>query len=311
MPEFAERRCGTTAWLRLVRLPELLLAPGAPVMGFVLAGGLRQEGQLLDLLFVSLAALFAFGAFAISNDLADVRHDAKDRPLPSGEADPLQARIAACYAAFFALVFASLAGWASLAACAAILLASGLYNFKRQLRNFAGAALNAFRAAANVIMGAAAVPGMNWHGFSPELVAAAALFVYFLGVSLVAREQDKPLNARQGRRFYLFGALFCAALPLAIAFQEKWPWPGFVLCSLAAFSCLFLVEAIVVFKELDHTLPPGSLRGLTAKMSRLSLLAMASFLLASVSDGWLLLSLLFIGLCAASEAASGALRANG
>ena len=158
------------AWLQILRLPEMLAVPGIPAVGFLLADG--TEKSTLDLLFCCLAAGCAFAANSIANDVADEAKDPASRPLPSGSVNPHHARIALGYLAFFALAFAAFAGLACAIACAMILIVSAAYNFNKGLRSWAGPELIAFRSAANVVLGASAVPGMDWFGFSPELMAA-------------------------------------------------------------------------------------------------------------------------------------------
>lgn len=75
------------AWLEIVRLPNVLTAPGDPLAGLLLAsigaGSIPWKGGLL----VCAASILLYMAGMILNDVMDIKEDTADRPgrpIPSG-----------------------------------------------------------------------------------------------------------------------------------------------------------------------------------------------------------------------------------
>jgi 4-hydroxybenzoate polyprenyltransferase len=110
------------AWLELVRLPNLLTAPGDPIAGLLFAGA-GMEMCLSDLilparilhtmLLVALPSLLLYAGGLIYNDLCDLEKDRQrrpGRPLPSGTVSPGAARAAAV---ILMLAGLAVAGWLS------------------------------------------------------------------------------------------------------------------------------------------------------------------------------------------------------
>jgi len=80
-----------TAWLQLIRLPNLLTVPGDPLAGALLTGAALDWRP-------PVASVCFYAAGLISNDLFDAAEDARDRPdrpIPSGRVSPAIAGIVA------------------------------------------------------------------------------------------------------------------------------------------------------------------------------------------------------------------------
>ena len=74
------------AWLRLLRLPNLLTVPGDVLVGFVLAGSGPAMGST-GLAWAVAASLCLYAGGLLINDLVDRevdQHERPDRPLPAG-----------------------------------------------------------------------------------------------------------------------------------------------------------------------------------------------------------------------------------
>lgn len=212
-PPAAARR---TAWLQLLRAPNLLTVPGDPLAGGLLAtGGLGSPLWLLAL--PASLCCYAFGL--VTNDLADLRMDRAERPhrpLPSGRITPAAAWTAAATLAAAALALCAPAGPRALAAGGLLLLTVLAYNLGlKKMPGLGVLAMGACRGL-NLLLGAAACP-VAWAALPPGrrgLVAGAAglLTLYIASVSALARREVQ--TGRAG----LIGALLRGLLPLQAAF---------------------------------------------------------------------------------------------
>ena len=202
------------AWWQLLRAPNLLTVPGDPLAGWLLAGG---AGWLA---FVSVAfASLGFYAFGlITNDLADLRVDRRERPqrpLPSGRIAPATAKGAAAVLALLALTQSAAAGPHALAVGVLLLLAVLLYNTRLKTVPVVGPLTMGACRGLNLLLGAAACP-VAWAGLpTPRLWlllgAAGLLTLYIAGVTALARREVQ--TGRAG----LIGVLLRGLLPLQAA----------------------------------------------------------------------------------------------
>lgn len=94
-------KCGekTSAWLSLLRLPNLLTVPGDPLAGALLTAFAAQRcPDWIALLPVCAATVFLYSAGLFSNDYFDRNEDARlrpERPIPSGRIAPGRVLLAA------------------------------------------------------------------------------------------------------------------------------------------------------------------------------------------------------------------------
>jgi 4-hydroxybenzoate polyprenyltransferase len=75
-----------SAWLRLLRLPNLLTVPGDVLAGFLLAPAAAGGAGSIRCLLAIPAGLLLYAAGLVLNDLFDYAEDLRDRPdrpLPS------------------------------------------------------------------------------------------------------------------------------------------------------------------------------------------------------------------------------------
>jgi len=205
------------AWLRLLRLPNLLTVPGDVLAGFLLASTATAIGWG-KLLVAIPASLMLYAAGLLLNDLFDYAQDLQerpDRPLPSGaihrETVAAVALVLLWIAAFLAAFFDALPIALPLILCL-ILYDIGL----KKIRLLGPAFMGACRAG-NLLLGAAAASG----GAPPSatvLAAAGILGLYVAAVTHLARNEARPDAAVQpgqiGRLLRLLiplQALFCVA----------------------------------------------------------------------------------------------------
>lgn len=178
------RRASRMAWLRLIRLPNLLTVPGDPLAGYLLAAG-AGAAWVPALGHVLLVGLLLYGAGLIQNDLADLHLDAQerpDRPLPAGLVEEGSARLVMVTLMAAALLLARYIGWPTVVVALALLACSTLYN--RFLKNTVlGPAFMGCCRGLNVWLGASLVPDR------PPLfhLAVGGLALYVMAVTLAAR----------------------------------------------------------------------------------------------------------------------------
>jgi len=86
------------AWLEIIRLPNVLTAPGDPLAGMLLASLGIATIPWRDGLLLCAASILFYMAGMILNDVMDIKEDTADRPgrpIPSGRISPMVA-INAC-----------------------------------------------------------------------------------------------------------------------------------------------------------------------------------------------------------------------
>ncbi len=170
------------AWLKLIRVPNLLTVPGDPVAGFLLAEGFRHS----RLSAIIASAIFFYAGGLIANDLADIEKDRIERPqrpLASGKIEIRKAWIATLVLWLTALLLC--ATISKSAALIALMLLSSiiLYDFKTNPLPLTGALNMGFCRALSLLLGAAAADGLT----SPVVwIAAFLIFAYISAVTFLA-----------------------------------------------------------------------------------------------------------------------------
>lgn len=199
------------AWGRLLRLPNLFTAPWDPVCGFLIAGGASDPEKIG---YLAVAALCAYAFGLVTNDIADLKTDTAERParpLPSGEISMKEASIAAVVLCIVALELTSFAGHGACFGMMLLLVVILLYNYCGRKSALLSSALMGLCRVFSFGIGVAAVypeiPSLN---MTLCALYAAGMFLFILGITLVARRETETLKSRPGRNLIPAGALLMA-----------------------------------------------------------------------------------------------------
>ena len=199
------------AWGRLLRLPNLFTAPWDPVCGFLIAGGASDPEKIG---YLAVAALCAYAFGLVTNDIADLKTDTAERParpLPSGEISMKEASIAAVVLCIVALELTSFAGHGACFGMMLLLVVILLYNYCGRKSALLSSALMGLCRVFSFGIGVAAVypeiPSLN---MTLCALYAAGMFLFILGITLVARRETETLKSRPGRTLSPAGALLMA-----------------------------------------------------------------------------------------------------
>ena len=199
------------AWGRLLRLPNLFTAPWDPVCGFLIAGGASDPEKIG---YLAIAALCAYAFGLVTNDIADLKTDTAERParpLPSGEISMKEASIAAVVLCIVALELTSFAGHGACFGMMLLLVVILLYNYCGRKSALLSSALMGLCRVFSFGIGVAAVypeiPSLN---MTLCALYAAGMFLFILGITLVARRETETLKSRPGRTLIPAGALLMA-----------------------------------------------------------------------------------------------------
>lgn len=198
------------AWVRFLRLPNVMTVPGDVLAGAALAG-LPFAAQGRPVAGVSLAYLFGMAL----NDVADRKEDGihrPERPLPAGRIPIAAARWMTLLLACAALYSHPVPGMVFLIAaiCA--------YNGMKSVFPLLGGFLMALCRGLAVWIGAGA-PGF----LSPEIAGAVGLWMLFVfGVTRFAEREGSPSPPK--RLGWYFPSLFLAAFPFLWFLTQGSPW---------------------------------------------------------------------------------------
>ena len=210
MEKYLPRVQNGEAWLRLLRLPNLLTVPGDVLAGFLLASATAAAGWTRLLLAIP-AGLFLYAAGLLLNDLFDYAEDLRDRPerpLPSGE---VSREAAAAVALVFLWVATFLAAFCdALSVAIPLILCILAYDIGGKRQRILGPLLMGACRAGNLLLGAAAASADS--RLSPAPIAAAIL----LGLAIAAVTRLARHEAQPGAKFTprLIGKLLGLLIPL-------------------------------------------------------------------------------------------------
>ena len=186
--DFVPRPHNGSAWLRLLRLPNLLTVPGDVLAGFLLAPA-ATGGDWAQLPLAIPSSLLLYGAGLALNDLFDYAEDLRERPerpLPSGE---ISREAAAAAALIFFWIAAFLAAFFdALAIAIPLILCVILYNVGAKRHAYIGPFLMGACRAGNLLLGAAAVSDGVPSSPAPW-IGAAILGIYIAAVTRLARNE--------------------------------------------------------------------------------------------------------------------------
>ena len=201
------------SWGRLLRLPNLFTVPGDPLVGFLVV----TEGQVdvvlgKKLILVMLSSIFVYLYGLVSNDIADLDEDTRDRPkrpLPSGAIALSTAKIAAAVFVVVALALAYGAGLHAFVFALILVVLVSFYNFSFKSHLVFGPLLLGLCRISSILLGAAAVSGAEVN-VQPLYFVLPTVFFYIYGVSEVAKSETETLSHRRGR------APMCVAVLIVI-----------------------------------------------------------------------------------------------
>ena len=186
-----------TAWVQLVRAPNLLTVPGDPIAGFMLAllGGV--EGRPGRAAACAAASLCLYCAGLISNDYFDFKEDAIERPkrpLPSGLIKPGAALGMAIVLAALGVGFASVAGrWAF---GVATVLTAAIVSYNAGAKKIPGVGclnMGACRGL-SLLLGAAGAGGRAGLTSHAAVSAAFGLTLYVAAVTAIAAKETNTVR---------------------------------------------------------------------------------------------------------------------
>lgn len=214
---------GVMPWLRLLRLPTVFTALADILCGYLLT----QQTSLRDLpgqstlwlLLGASAGLYLSGM--VLNDVFDVAEDRRERPerpIPAGQ---IRCRAAAGFGGILlvgGLICAAFAGGPSLGVAALIAIAILAYDGGLKATP-AGPLLMGGCRGLNLLLGASAAPGALSTPAAPHVVAAAALFLYTVGVTVFARNEAGRVS-RGAMRFGLSIAFVALAVDGVVV--QRW-----------------------------------------------------------------------------------------
>jgi len=179
------------AWLRLLRLPNLLTVPGDVLAGFLLTSTVAA-GAWGKLLLAIPASLMLYAAGLLLNDLFDYAKDLRERPerpLPSGAVDRETVAAAALILLWIATFLAAF--FDALSIALPLILCLILYDIGLKKIRILGPILMGLCRGGNLLLGAAAASGGTMP--SPAPIAAAILLgLYIAVITYFARNEAQP-----------------------------------------------------------------------------------------------------------------------
>ncbi|MFA6294755.1 MAG: UbiA family prenyltransferase [Victivallales bacterium] len=182
------------AWLFLIRFPNLFTVPGDAVFAYLVMNG-KIDSPLFVFLILAVLSFYAFGL--VTNDIADLETDMRERPrrpLPSGRISVRSAKFAAFAFGLSGLLLSLLCGKeAFLAGIILVMLIYG-YNFRVKNVPFLGPASLALCRMMGLLLGLFAAHSRM---LSSDILFPAVVFLvtYVFWISVSAQ-----VEVEEGRR---------------------------------------------------------------------------------------------------------------
>ncbi len=182
-----------SAWLQLMRFPNLLTVPGDPIAGYLIAVQASYVSAT-GLFGVVLAALLFYAAGLIMNDLFDEeedRRDRPDRPLPSGAVTVTPAVTLCSLMILFGAVICYALGMATTWIGFALVASMIAYNrFSKKFATLGPLNMGLCRGFSFLLgVAAAQVPG---YPVRPVVLAFGFILLYVAAVTRIARTETRP-----------------------------------------------------------------------------------------------------------------------
>ena len=191
MEDVLPRLRNGSAWLRLLRLPNLLTVPGDVCAGFLLAPA-ANGGDWAQLLLAIPAGVLLYAAGLVLNDLFDYAEDLRERPDRPLPANQISREAAAAAALVFLWIAAFLAAFFdALAVALPLILCIIAYDVGLKRRPWLGPAFMGACRAGNLLLGAAAATD-GLPATPAPWVGALVLGLYIAAVTRLARREMEP-----------------------------------------------------------------------------------------------------------------------
>lgn len=208
-----------TAYLQLVRLPNVLTAAADSLAGWLLVGGALAEFDRW--LPMAIASMVLYAAGTALNDVFDLEIDREERPgrpLPSGRASYRAAALFGGMGLGLAPAIAGASG-SAVTGFVAALLAMVIFAYDVQVkRTYLGPVFMGACRGLNLLMGMSAAPEM---GGPVAWASAAAYAVFVAGITVISRSET-----HEGERRGVIGGLAILDLALlglaAAAISHRW-----------------------------------------------------------------------------------------
>jgi len=269
-----------SAWLKLIRAPNLLTVPGDPIAGTLLALSLsRTSVPDGGILYVVMASLAFYVIGVVLNDVMDLPRDRKQRP----ERPLVQKRISKDHA-LLACTLLSIAGIILLACAGTLALLVGLvllllvfgYNLALKKTYWGGSISMGLCRGINFLLGASIVSLTAL----PVWVVAAGVTAYIATVTAFAKQENV---AGAVSRTYLLTIWPVATFALAIVFSA----PGghltapAILAALLPLSILTVFTALMASKLASAFATPADKQTIIGNLLRMLLFWQATYVLLS------------------------------
>ena len=195
------------AWLSLMRFPNLFTVPGDAVFAYLIVDG-KTDSPLFIFVIFAVLSFYIFGL--ITNDIADLEPDRRERPgrpLPSGMISIKSAKFAAFIFGFAGLLLSALCGKGTFFAAVALITLIYGYNCRVKHVFLLGPASLALCRLMGLVMGLFAAHSrmLNSDIFFPAVIF---LITYIFWISVSAQ-----VEVEEGRRkTVLSGAWMITAL---------------------------------------------------------------------------------------------------
>ena len=248
MEDVLPRLRNGSAWLRLLRLPNLLTVPGDVCAGFLLAPA-ANGGDWAQLLLAIPAGVLLYAAGLVLNDLFDYAEDLRERPDRPLPANQISREAAAAAALVFLWIAAFLAAFFdALPVALPLILCIIAYDVGLKRRPWLGPAFMGACRAGNLLLGAAAATD-GLPATPGPWIGALVLGLYVAAVTRLARREMEPGTkfppARIGR---LLRLLIPLQALLGVAAVHRFP---------ANLLALALLSLLPLHRRLAARFPPS------------------------------------------------------
>ncbi len=237
------------AWLKLIRLPNILTVPGDALAGFCIAAvSLNKIISFKQAYPIMLASIMFYCAGLIINDIIDINEDTNNqlkRPLVTQEINPFHAKIVAvfllCVGIFLGLYTSKTTGIIAIILTLNILI----YNMWAKKNNVLAGIFMGLCRGLSLFMGASI---LGWQSIThiTVLIVAIGESLYIMSVTMIAynERQDTKIG---WLKFMPFGTLFIT-LSYILTIQNQ-PSIYFVILAListaTAFKCSYILSGTV------------------------------------------------------------------